>query len=158
MAIYRFQTTWELPYPVASVWSEIYQMDQWPVWWKHVRSVEKIKTGDANEIGSVRRIVWTTALPYTISFDTELTYLQIFERMEGIAKGDLTGRGIWRFENSGHGTRVIYDWEVVTTKKWMQYFDWVARPVFTWNHDQVMKSGYTGLQKRLHQKTNETHE
>ena len=47
-------------------------MDQWPEWWKYVRSVEKIKNGTENEIGSVRRITWATALPYSLVFNSEL--------------------------------------------------------------------------------------
>jgi hypothetical protein len=28
----------------------------------------------------------------------------------------------------------------------------IARPIFTWNHDKVMKAGYIGLKNRLSQK------
>jgi hypothetical protein len=123
-------------------------MDQWPGWWKYVKHVEKIREGDANEIGSVRRITWSTALPYTITFDSELTHLAFHERIEGKALGDLTGTGIWTFASNNGGTLVRYDWSVTTTRKWMTLFDPLLRPLFRWNHDKVMAAGYTGL---LHQ-------
>jgi hypothetical protein len=38
---------------------------------------------------------------------------------------------------------------VKTTKLWMNLLAPIARPLFAWNHDQVMKAGYEGLKKRL---------
>jgi len=42
-----------------------------------------------------------------------------------------------------------YDWQVSTTKKWMNIFAPIAEPLFKWNHDKVMNAGYDGLTKRL---------
>jgi hypothetical protein len=109
----------------------------------------KIKEGPAGEIGTVRRIKWSTALPYSITFDSELTSVVQYKRMEGKAFGDLTGIGVWTFEPNGTGTNVRYDWKVNITKPWMKILEPVLKPVFKWNHDKVMQAGYTGLSKKL---------
>ena len=46
-------------------------------------------------------------------------------------------------------TYVRYDWKVNTTKKWMNLLAPIARPLFNWNHDIVMKAGYEGLKKKI---------
>jgi len=149
MSEYNFTTQWYFKHPVERVWEEIRLMDHWPEWWKYVRNVEKIKNGRQDEIGSVRRIQWSTALPYKITFDSELVVMDYPKRMEGKAFGDLTGTGIWTFEQNGSGTYVRYNWKVSITKKWMNIFEPILKPIYKWNHDKVMQAGYEGLEKRL---------
>ena len=149
MSQYSFVTHWTFNAPVQEVWREIRDMDGWPEWWKYVRKVQLTKHGDANDIGSVRRIVWTTALPYQLTFDLALMSVDHHKRIEGKAFGELTGSGIWTFETDGDITSVRYDWIVSTSKKWMNFLAPVARPIFSWNHDKVMKAAYEGLNRRL---------
>ena len=152
MSQYSFVTHWSLNAPVENVWNEIRDMDRWPEWWKYVKTVTLIKQGDANDIGSIRRIQWSTALPYTITFDSELVSVDHHKRIEGRAFGELTGTGIWTFEVNGDTTHVRYEWNVQTTKKWMNFFAPIARPLFSWNHDKVMSAGIEGLRERLSQR------
>ena len=42
-------------------------------------------------------------------------------------------------------TAVLYEWHVQTTKRWMNLLGPVARPVFEYNHDVVMRWGGEGL-------------
>ena len=149
MSQYSFVTHWKFKAPVEQVWNEIRDMDSWPQWWRYVKSVELVRQGDDNDIGSVRRITWSTALPYELSFNSELISLDYLRRIEGNAVGELTGKGIWTFVSKGDITEVRYDWIVETTKWWMNVLAPVARPLFKWNHDQVMKAGYKGLKERL---------
>jgi len=69
--------------------------------------------------------------------------------LEGIASGELEGRGLWQLSNEGSETIVRYDWNVQTAKQWMKLLAPIARPVFKWNHDVVMSWGAKGLGKRL---------
>lgn len=149
MSQYSFVTHWKFNAPMEKVWHEIRDMDAWPGWWKYVKQVKLVKHGSANDIGSVRKIVWTTALPYELIFDLELVSLEYHKRIEGRAFGELTGVGIWTFEVDGDITFVRYDWTVITTKRWMNFVAPVARPIFRWNHDKVMKAGYDGLKMKL---------
>ena len=149
MTHYEFVTFWEFDAQLEKVWKEIRDVDAWPAWWPYVKSVSIVRQGNADDIGSIRKIVWTTALPYTISFETELIAIEPMQRMEGLAVGELTGRGIWSFRRESQKTMVTYKWSVYTTRKWMNLLAPIARPLFKWNHDKVMEGGYEGLKKRL---------
>ncbi len=66
--------------------------------------------------------------------------------------GELAGIGRWRlFEQDGEVpvTAVVYEWNVSTTKPWMNLLAPIARPLFEWNHDWVMRNGGAGLAKLL---------
>ena len=149
MPDYEFITEWRFKAPLERVWHEIRQMSHWPEWWSYVKRVELLKQGDADDVGSVRRITWKTALPYTLTFDSELVSMERFRRMEGRAFGELQGTGIWTFREADGATHVRYDWRVKTTKAWMNLLAPIARPIFSWNHDKVMDAGFVGLKKRL---------
>jgi hypothetical protein len=61
--------------------------------------------------------------------------------MEGRADGELRGTGRWRLFEQDGVTAVLYEWDVETTRAWMNAIGPLARPVFNWNHDVVMRWG-----------------
>jgi hypothetical protein len=69
--------------------------------------------------------------------------------MEGLADGELAGTGRWRLFEDGDVTAVVYDWDVHTTRPWMNLLAPIARPLFAWNHDYVMHAGGEGLARHL---------
>ena len=69
--------------------------------------------------------------------------------LEGLAKGELQGRGLWQLSTENGETLVRYDWNVETTKRWMILLAPIARPLFEWNHNVVMSWGAQGLARRL---------
>ncbi len=44
---------------------------------------------------------------------------------------------------------MLYEWNVSTGKRWMNAVAPLARPVFAWNHDLVMRWGGEGLAREL---------
>jgi hypothetical protein len=70
-------------------------------------------------------------------------------RMDGEANGELAGRGSWRLYEDGEGTAVLFEWRVQTTRWWMNLLAPIARPVFRWNHDRLMRAGGRGLARQL---------
>ena len=52
---------------------------------------------------------------------------------------------------SGQGgvTAALYEWNVQTTRAWMNLLAPVARPIFAVNHDYVMRNGGQGLARLL---------
>jgi len=149
MAQYEFETEWRLRAPLAQVWGAIVDSDRWPEWWRGVESVELLRVGDEQGVGSVRRLTWRSKLPYTLTFDTELVRVEPMSLIEGRASGELEGAGIWRFGEQDGVTSVHYTWRVRTTRWWMNLLAPIARPAFGWNHDYVMRSGAAGLAKLL---------
>ena len=59
--------------------------------------------------------------------------------------------GPWQFSTDGETTVTRYDWTVKVTKRWMRALTPVARPLFEWNHDVVMRWGLEDLSARLSQ-------
>jgi hypothetical protein len=149
MKTYEFVTIWRVKAPIESAWNEIYHSDEWPTWWKGVESVVEVRKGDESGVGSIRHYAWKSKLPYRLSFDMQTIRVEPPRLLEGIAMGELQGRGLWQLSNEGSETIVRYDWNVETTKSWMNLLAPIARPLFEWNHNVVMSWGAEGLAKRL---------
>ncbi|ABO53804.1 SRPBCC family protein [Burkholderia vietnamiensis] len=149
MAEYRFSTTWRVDAPLAAVWDAIYQVDRWPEWWKGaVRTVE-LEPGDARGVGALQRYTWKGALPYRLTFDMRVLRVERPRVLAGRASGAIEGDGRWSFRGDGARTVVRYDWHIRTREPWMNWLAPVARPLFTWNHDVVMREGARGLARLL---------
>lgn len=149
MASYDFVTIWRIEAPIEEVWKEIYYTECWSEWWKGVISVEELKEGDDLGVGSIRRYTWKTKLPYKLIFDIETVKVEPMNYLEGKSSGELEGKGIWRLSQDGEHTIARYDWNVNTTKLWMNILAPLARPLFEWNHNIVMRWGAESLAKRL---------
>jgi uncharacterized protein YndB with AHSA1/START domain len=148
VAEYRFLTTWVLDASREAVWEAIYHPERWPEWWLGVRAVRKVSGGDEDGVGSVYEHEWRSRLPYPVRFRIETTRVELPHLIEGTADGELSGTGRWRFF-AGRETAVTYEWNVRTTRRWMNALAPVARPVFAANHDWVMKRGGEGLARLL---------
>jgi hypothetical protein len=100
-------------------------------------------------VGSRYEIEWRSRLPYPLAFEFTTERVERPLTMEGRADGELAGTGLRRlFEDAGV-TAVLYEWKVRTTRPWMNLLGPVARPVFAWNHDVVMRWGGEGLAGRV---------
>ena len=146
---YAIATEWLLAAPVERIFDSLASPQAWPVWWPYVRSVACVERGDAQGIGSTWRYVWSSRLPYALTFDMTTTASRRPDLLEGIATGELAGIGRWRLVRDGAASRVRYDWTVTTTRGWMNTLAPLLRPVFVWNHDQVMAAGGRGLADHL---------
>jgi uncharacterized protein YndB with AHSA1/START domain len=145
MPEYRFLTTWLLDADRERVWGAIYEQESWPRWWRGVEAVEVLEEGDEGGVGKLSRLIWRSRLPYELVFDARTTRVERPHLIEAHASGELAGTGRWRlFEDEG-ATAVLYEWNVGTTKAWMNLLAPLARPLFAWNHDWVMARGGEGL-------------
>ena len=147
-ARYGFLTTWILDAPCEVVWNVLHEVERWPEWWRGVERVEKLRDGDEDGVGSVFAQRWRSALPYTVAFDIETTKVEPPLVLEGRATGELEGVGRWRL-HEGAATAVTYEWNVATTRRWMNAVAPVGRPVFVWSHNVVMRWGGDSLARRL---------
>jgi uncharacterized protein YndB with AHSA1/START domain len=146
---YRFLTTWCLGAPIEPVWDAIYDSERWPQWWRGVERVVELAPGDEDNLGRRAAYTWRSRLPYELTFEVELTRQQRPHLLAGEASGELAGTGTWRLSEGGGVTTVLYDWDVHTTRFWMNLLAPLARPVFARNHDWVMKRGGEGLARLL---------
>jgi uncharacterized protein YndB with AHSA1/START domain len=149
VARYSFLTTWLLESPRDPVYDAIYDQERWPEWWRGVEEATELRAGDENGIGAVSKMVWKSLLPYRVDFEVTTTRIERPRLLEADAVGELTGVGRWRLFEQGGVTAVLYEWNVATTKPWMNLVAPVARPVFEWNHDWVMARGGEGIARLL---------
>jgi uncharacterized protein YndB with AHSA1/START domain len=149
VAEYRFLTTWLLQAPRERIWDAIYESERWPEWWHGVLEADKLEEGDESGVGQYGRYVWKSKLPYKLEFFVRTTKVEKPHLLEGNAEGELAGVGRWRIFEHGAVTAVLYEWNVRTTRAWMNLLAPVARPIFAVNHSYVMRNGGHGLAKLL---------
>ncbi|HET8611023.1 MAG TPA: SRPBCC family protein [Burkholderiales bacterium] len=149
MADYNFVTVWHIEAPIQEVCAAIQHVVRWPQWWQGVERIEALQTGDHSGVGSVLRCTWKSRMAYRLTFDVRITRVEPLLLVEGVASGELEGVGCWRFSRHGPVTVVRYDWRVRTTRRWMNLLAPVARTLFRWNHDALMRAGAHGLARVL---------
>ena len=140
---------WHLDAPTAAVWPELTRVEDWPLWWRYVRSVRLLQAGDERGIGAKHRLVWTNRLPYDIEIDVEVVESVRQRRLRARATGQLEGEGVWELFRIGDTTWLRYTWRVELTKPWMRAAAPWLGPLFHWNHNGVMRAGAAGLAERL---------
>jgi uncharacterized protein YndB with AHSA1/START domain len=146
---YRFLTTWCLEAPIEPVWEAIHDSARWPQWWRGVEKVVELEPAGEDGTGQLARYTWKSRLPYELEFEMRTTRVERPHSLEGLASGELEGSGRWRVFERGGTTAVLYEWDVRTTRQWMNLLAPVARPIFGWNHDYVMRNGAEGLARLL---------
>ena len=144
-----YVTQWRLDAPIEQVWEALSDVEAWPSWWPHVREVRTLHPGAANGLGSVRRLRWSSRLPYGFALQVTTTEVRAPFRLEGRATGDMAGTGVWTLARDGAGTRVRYVWTLELHTRWMRLAAPFMAPVFRWNHEGVMRSGGQGLARHL---------
>jgi hypothetical protein len=149
VAEYRFLTTWLLEADRERVWDAIYESERWPEWWKGVLVADKLEEGDDEGVGQYGRYVWKSKLPYRLEFFVRTTRVEKPYLLEGDATGELAGIGRWRLLEQDGITAVLYEWNVRTTRPWMNLLAPLGRPFFAVNHDYVMRNGGRGLANLL---------
>ena len=142
MTRYRFLTTWLLDAPIERVWETLYDAERWPVWWRGVERTVVVSE-------DLWQSSWRSFLPHTLEFEFAIVRREPPYLLEGIARGELAGRGTWRLYEARGGTASTWDWQVETTARWMNAFGPLARPAFAWNHGWVMRRGAEGLARQL---------
>ncbi len=149
MRQYQFVTTWHIDAPAEAVFEALVRSEQWPEWWRGVTRVEELEPGDEHGLGNLRRYTFRSLLPYDLTFDMRSTVIDPPSVLEGQATGDLVGTGRWTLLPNERGVTVRYDWNVGTSQPWMNALAPFIGPLFTWNHDLVMRWGEDGLREHL---------
>jgi hypothetical protein len=74
------------------------------------------------------------------------------DRLHGVdtaITGGVTGSGRWGVRPVDGGTLVHFDWIVQPRALWMRGLSPFTRPVFIWNHRELMVEGGEALARRL---------
>ena len=146
---YALTTFWQFDAPLEAVWAAVFDAEGWPRWWPGIEEVVILERGDADGVGARQRYTCRSVLPYRLSFVSRVTRVEPLRLLEGRVEGELEGSGCFRLERRGGLVHVRYDWQVRTTRRWMNLLAPVAKPLFRWNHDALMHAGGTGLARYL---------
>jgi hypothetical protein len=149
MVTYSFVTRWRFDAPIEVVWDVIRDYQSWPTWWPSIVEARSIVPGDSAGTGETVEFAFRTRLPYRLRFRMTTISVCPPREIDGRAEGELQGTGRWRLIPDAGGTRVTYYWDVQTNRWWMNLLAPIARPVFRWNHDQVMEDGRRGMMRLL---------
>lgn len=149
MARYHFVTEFRVAAPRRRAWEVFIDTASWPSWWRWLDDFEVLAEGDGEGVGARHRLVFRTPLRYRLTTRTEVVAVQPPALLENRAEGELAGIGRWDLEDVGSATAVRYTWIVATTKRWMNVIAPLARPVFGWNHDRLMRDFARGFADAL---------
>jgi hypothetical protein len=149
VAEYHLLTIWHIEAPMEKVYTSIHDSPCWPDWWPGVRKVEQIAAGDVDGIDSVWRYAWQGKFPYRLVFEVCATRIEKLVAIEGTVRGDLEGIGRWHFSRQGAVSVVHCEWQVRSTRWWMNLIAPFARSMFIHNHALLMTQGGAGLARLL---------
>ena len=141
---YSFVTHWRVRGPIQTVYDILKDGESYSQWWQPAYvSTRAVGTK------KVRSLV-RAKLPYTLDFTTELVRENPPYEFEIKSTGELSGKGLWKLEESGDGmVNVTFFWDVRANKFWVRFLSPIFKRIFQWNHDWVMELGEKGLVKEI---------
>ncbi|MFI0896442.1 SRPBCC family protein [Streptomyces sp. NPDC020983] len=140
---YRFRSLWRLAAGPEAVYRVLERPDAYPEWWPQVREVRP--TGETTGV-----LVFRSLLPYDLVVTARATRQDPRRRvLEAALEGDLEGWVRWTAGPAGHGTRLVFEQEVVVRKPLMRRLAVPGRPLFLANHTLMMYAGLRGMRARL---------
>lgn len=143
---YRFLTHWQVASTAEEVSDILGNAPDLPRWWPSVYlDVQEIEPGDAQGVGKVVSLYTKGWLPYTLRWQFRVTKNDYPHGFELAAFGDLTGQGVWTFQQSGDTVDVTYLWVVTADKPLLRRLSWLLKPIFAANHRWAMQKGYESL-------------
>jgi carbon monoxide dehydrogenase subunit G len=110
-------------------------------WWPQVRAVASAGPDDA-------LVVCRSALPY----DLEL-HLHAVSRDPNVLQvdidGPISGFARWTLSRTHNGTRLDFEQRVRAVDRMFVLASYLAKPVLSWNHHQMMRGAERGLERRF---------
>jgi uncharacterized protein YndB with AHSA1/START domain len=149
MAEYHFVTTFEIEAPIEQVWLALRNVDDYATWSSGMIHAQQLEAGANDGVGDRIRYKVKGRLPYTLAYDAMVVQVAPPRVLELRAIGELEGVGRWTLSQHGKATTAQYTWDVRTNKRWMNLVAPLARPIFKWNHDGVMRDAGHGLARYL---------
>jgi hypothetical protein len=141
---------WRMDSSAAPVWALLADVEAWPRWWRHVRSVRLLERAASSPVGDVAQVDWAGVLLFGSRLRMVTVVAEAPCLIEGHASGSLRGVAAWILEPTQEGgVDVTCRWEVELHRRWMRRSLPVLRPVFEWNHFMVMRAGASGMARAL---------
>lgn len=145
----RFETTshWIIGARAEEIAAVLDDVEGLPRWWPEVyRATRLLAPGDP-ETGLGREFSALTLgrLPYSLRWSGRTVFAEPPGRWIIAVSGDLEGEGVWRLEENGRFTEVIFDWRVDLRAPLARVLSPVLRPAYLANLRWAMTRGLEGL-------------
>ncbi|MCH6229505.1 hypothetical protein MK786_01980 [Microbacterium sp. CFH 31415] len=159
-AEYSFVSRWSVPADADRVWRETVRLLTTPsgdgapdltgpgtTWWPGVR----FEGAPASlEPGVILFLTVRSPLGYRLRVRLTVDDIEPGRTLATSSAGDLRGRGRLSVEPDGDAASVVvFLWDVVTERRWMNTWAWALRPAFEGAHAHVMRAGERGLREEL---------
>lgn len=133
---YRFESIWMLETSIDDAFGVLLDAGETA----GTRRVEYavIERGGPDGVGRRSRYRVHSPLLYTMEFTAEATEVDPPHRLHSVVHGELTGTGTYHLNEQNGITRIRFDWNVRTTKRWMNLLGPLGRPLFVWAHHRIM--------------------
>lgn len=149
---YHFITHWQVEARPEEVYRILEQAERLPLWWPAVYlDVKTTKENDEHGVGREVALFTKGWLPYTLRWRSRLIRKDFPHGFEIEAFGDLSGKGIWSFEQAPNSSvcRITYDWRIEANKPILKLFSFILKPIFSANHHWAMRKGAESLRLEL---------
>ena len=108
---FHLPTSWRVRGTVARAYDILSKPLDFVRWWPEVYlKVREVNPGDADGVGRIMELHTKGWLPYRLAWRAELIAVDKPRSMSILARGDLDGRGEWRFTQDGDFVDIHYDW------------------------------------------------
>lgn len=143
---YIFIDKFFAPCDVATAYEYISRINEYTRWWGNVyKKIKKLNGIPDNHPGVQYAVTIGGFLPYRLTINNELTYIDKPYLIRFRASGDLEGRGAWYFNETEGGTEITFDWRVTANKAAIRWFSFLLKPLFRANHHFCVKEAEKGI-------------
>lgn len=123
---YQFLSRWRVEGTCGEVADVLTDPLALPRWWPSVYlEVEELRPPDARGLGRRTRLLTKGFLPYTLTWEFEVTDTRYPYGFTLVASGDFDGRGVWTFEQNGNFVDIAYDWRLHAEKPLLRNLSWL---------------------------------
>lgn len=151
---YYMPTSWRIKGDIHDVFQICSNFLDYQRWWPSVYLNIQVSGVDKETGNEIYSILSRGKLPYKLRWNSCKTQEDPPHAISLKAIGDLTGRGIWSFEQDGDYVNVRFDWYVNAEKPILKYLSPIMKPIFRSNHYWAMNQGFESLKKELEQRKN----
>jgi hypothetical protein len=146
---YSFQSAWDIDAPRIEVWQALAATPfSWQDWWPELKDVRDTRiTADLK--GTSFSCSWQAPIGYRLRTDIILSDIEYLKTVTLQTDGDLIGTVTCHIKETAGRTHVDIDWQVDTTKAWMNRLAPLLKFFFIASHHAVMRSGERGLRRHL---------
>jgi hypothetical protein len=127
----------------------------WSQWWPQLKQINTLSDSERkNMVGSTFMCTWQ-ALGYKIIGNIAVISSKkpddiVLKFQSG---SDIIGQAHCQLSGNSERSKIVIELVVTTTKKWMNMFEPVLKPIFLYNHNRIMHSGERGLQNFVKQQS-----